>query len=139
MKAKTREDKVEEFHKSMGLDIGADVRETLISLRRKLIAEEAREVDEALNLMELHCVFGRKPDQEDWENLLKELCDLQYVLSGTVVALKKLRNADFDVAFNRVHESNMSKLDDNGKPVKNEIGKVIKGPNYKPANMKGVI
>lgn len=139
MKSKTREDKVEEFHKAMGLDIGADVRESLVSLRRKLISEEAREVDEALNLMELNCVFGREPDQEDWENLLKELCDLQYVLSGTVVALKKLRNVDFDVAFNRVHESNMSKLDDNGKPVKNEIGKVIKGPNYKPANMKGVI
>ena len=39
---------------------------------------------------------------------------------------------DFGVAFNRVHNSNMSKLDDEGKPIYRQDGKVLKSDNYKP-------
>ena len=67
--------------------------------------------------------------------MLKELCDLQYVLSGAAVAL----GLDIQVAFNRVHDSNMSKLDDNGKPVYREDGKIIKGPNYRPPNLEDLV
>jgi len=39
---------------------------------------------------------------------------------------------DIDTAFNRVHLSNLSKLDDSGQPIRREDGKVLKGPNYRP-------
>ena len=38
-------------------------------------------------------------------------------------------------ALNRVHESNMSKLDEDGKPILRDDGKVLKGPNYKPPDL----
>lgn len=42
-------------------------------------------------------------------------------------------------AFNRVHDSNMSKLDDSGKPIKREDGKVLKGPNYKEPDLSDLV
>ncbi len=46
---------------------------------------------------------------------------------------------DLDEALNRVHESNMSKLDEDGKPIYREDGKVLKGPNYKPPDLSDLI
>lgn len=43
------------------------------------------------------------------------------------------------IAFTRVHNSNMSKLDDNGKPIKREDGKVMKGPNYKAPDLTDLV
>lgn len=43
---------------------------------------------------------------------------------------------DLEEAYNRVHKSNMSKLGDDGKPIRREDGKVLKGPNYMPPNLK---
>lgn len=42
-------------------------------------------------------------------------------------------------AFERIHESNMSKLDDEGKPIRREDGKILKGPNYKKPDMAPVV
>lgn len=42
-------------------------------------------------------------------------------------------------AFEIVHESNMSKLDENGKPIRREDGKILKGPNYTPPSMDDVV
>lgn len=128
---RTREMKVKEFHNAFVLDIASQPRVSLLELRQKLIAEEALEVKEALKDIILEVHYGKQIPLKLWENLLKELCDLQYVLSGTLVALNELYNVDFDVAFNRVHASNLSKLDDNGNPVYNEYGKVKKSNNYK--------
>lgn len=44
-----------------------------------------------------------------------------------------------DEAFKRVHESNMSKLDDNGKPIRREDGKIMKGPNYDPPYLDDLV
>lgn len=67
------------------------------------------------------------------ENYLKELCDTLYVLIGTAVAC----GWDLEGAFKEVHLSNMSKLGKDNKPIYREgDNKVLKGPNYKPANMK---
>ena len=44
-----------------------------------------------------------------------------------------------DEALNRVHESNMSKLGEDGKPIYREDGKVLKGPHYKPPNLTDLI
>ena len=46
---------------------------------------------------------------------------------------------DLDEAMYRVHESNMSKLDEHGKPVLRDEGKVLKGPNYKPPNLEDLV
>ncbi len=61
------------------------------------------------------------------DEVLKELCDLQYVLDGTFLAFGLDRYKT--PAFRAVHASNMSKLDDNGRPVYKD-GKVVKGDNY---------
>jgi|TARA_Y100000033_G_scaffold15375_1_gene14263 predicted HAD superfamily Cof-like phosphohydrolase len=64
------------------------------------------------------------------EAALKELADLVYVCFQYSAAA----GWELDVALDRVHKSNMSKLVD-GKPLKREDGKVLKGPNYQPANL----
>ena len=46
---------------------------------------------------------------------------------------------DLDEAYKRVHRSNMSKLDENGKPIYREDGKVLKGPNYYLPNLKDLV
>ena len=106
-------------------------------LWKKLVDEELKEVEQAL------------------ADLLKEFADLRYVITGLLtvapyvdvdeflcshslrfIRVLSLINEDFkdliDEAFERVHASNMSKLGDDGKPIRREDGKVLKGPNYKP-------
>lgn len=85
------------------------------ALRLALITEELTELAQSLY-------------ERDAEQTLDALCDLQYVLDGSVLAFGM--NDVADEAFCRVHASNMSKLGDDGKPVLNEFGKVCKGPNY---------
>jgi predicted HAD superfamily Cof-like phosphohydrolase len=46
---------------------------------------------------------------------------------------------DLEQALRRVHKSNMSKLGDDGKPVKRKDGKVLKGPNYKPPDLSDLV
>ena len=62
---------------------------------------------------------------------LKELADLVYVCYQYAENMGWL----LDEAMNRVHESNMSKLGEDGKPIYREDGKVLKGPNYKPPDL----
>lgn len=69
--------------------------------------------------------------EESLTRIAKELCDLQYVLDGTFLefGLAGLKSH----LMNAVHASNMSKLGDDGRPVLRDDGKVLKGPNYEPA------
>ena len=62
------------------------------------------------------------------DSTLKELADLVYV------AFQYAENREWDLltALDRVHKSNMSKLGDDGKPIRRPDGKVLKGPNYQP-------
>ena len=66
---------------------------------------------------------------------LKELADLVYVCYQYAENM----NWFLDEALHRVHESNMSKLGEDGKPIYREDGKVLKGPNYKPPNLTDLI
>ena len=68
-------------------------------------------------------------------NILKELADLVYVCYQYAANL----GWDLDEAMHRVHESNMSKLDEDGKPIYREDGKVLKGPNYAPPNLNDLV
>ena len=85
------------------------------------------------------CEFLEAPeelfaDPEDFKlrmNLVKELSDLVFVCYQFAAAY----NIDLDKAMALVFESNMSKLDDEGKPIYREDGKVLKGPNYKAPDL----
>ena len=91
-----------------------------------LIQEEFAELFEAVLLTVLDCHSA--------ELQLKELADLSYVC----YQFAALKGWDLDEALDRVHESNMSKLV-NGRPVKNEQGKVLKGPNYQPPTLTDLV
>ena len=65
------------------------------------------------------------------EATLKELADLVYVC----YQYAENQGWFLDEALDRVHKSNMSKLDEDGKPIYREDGKVLKGPNYKPPDL----
>lgn len=67
--------------------------------------------------------------------ILDAICDSIYVLIG--LALKM--GFDLDGAFREVHRSNMSKLGEDGKPIKREDGKILKGPNFTPPNLEPYI
>mgnify|MGYP003624665216 CR=1 FL=1 len=138
MKTRTRESAVQEFHTAMGTDVSVEPRANLLRLREKLLVEECTEVVAELQTMQMELERGKPITKEQWAKLLKELCDLQYVLSGTVVSFNAIVGS-FTPAFNRVHSSNMSKLDDEGNPVLNSYGKVTKGPNYKAPNLEDLI
>ena len=125
MKNKTNFDKVKEFNKAMGLPMDEPWMNEdghnpkLEGLRFSLIEEEFKEFEEAV----------------DKENVLKELTDLLYVVYGYAATY----GLDIDTAFSRVHKSNMSKLDDNGNPVRREDGKILKGPNYKEPDLSDLV
>ncbi len=72
---------------------------------------------------------------ESSENQLKELADLVYVCYQYAANLEW----DLDEALKRVHQSNMSKLDEYGKPIYRADGKVLKGPNYKPPTLTDLV
>ena len=69
------------------------------------------------------------------EHCLKELADLVYVCYQYAANM----GWDLDEAMFRVHQSNMSKLDEEGKPIYREDGKVLKGPNYQPPNLADLV
>ena len=66
---------------------------------------------------------------------LKELADLVYVC----YQYAENQRWDLDEALDRVHKSNMSKLDEDGKPIFRKDGKVLKGPNYAPPNLEDLV
>ena len=98
------------------------------SYQKTLVIEEFKEFLEAEDQL-----FRDNPVIE--AECLKELADLVYV------CYQYAENMGWflDEALNRVHESNMSKLGEDGKPVYREDGKVLKGPNYKPPTLTDLI
>ena len=82
-------------------------------LRIDLIKEELEELTEAMK-------------NNDLLEVADALTDILYVTYGAGHAF----GIDLDKCFEEVQNSNMSKLDENGKPIYNESGKVMKGPNY---------
>ena len=88
-------------------------------LRINLIKEELDELTEAMN-------------NKDLIEVADALTDILYVTYGAGHAF----GIDLDKCFDEVQNSNMSKLDDAGKPIYNEDGKVMKGSNYFKPNLK---
>ena len=96
--------------------------------QRNLITEEFKEFLEADGML-----FRQSPEFP--ANCLKELADLVYVCYQYAANM----GWDLDEAMHRVHESNMSKLDEYGKPIYREDGKVLKSPNYKPPHLEDLV
>ena len=111
-------EQAEDFRHAMGQPIG-DATIEQVKLQWDLIEEEMEELAEE----SYHTVAD-----------LKELADLVYVCYQYAAAL----GYDLDTALDRVHESNMSKLVD-GKPLKREDGKILKGTNYRPPILDDLI
>ena len=85
----------------------------IVQLRYDLIKEELEELNEAIK-------------DKDMKEIADALTDILYVTYGAGNAF----GIDLDKCFNEVQRSNMSKLGANDKPIYNENGKVMKGPNY---------
>jgi len=98
------------------------------TLQRRLIVEEFKEFLDAENQL----IMGLTINSAD---CLKELADLVYVCYQYAANL----GWDLDEALDRVHQSNLSKLDDNGNPIYREDGKVLKGPNYQPPTLNDLV
>ena len=88
------------------------------NLRYDLIKEELEELKVAM-------------ESKDLLEVADALTDILYVTYGAGHAF----GIDLDKCFAEVQDSNMSKLDKNGKPIYNEAGKVMKGPNYFKPNL----
>ena len=93
--------------------------EKIIKLRLDLIKEELEELKEAIN-------------DNNIVEVADALTDILYVTYGAGHSF----GIDLDKCFAEVQRSNMSKLDNNGKPIFNDNGKVMKGPNYFQPNLK---
>ena len=112
----TNFDKVGIFMKTFGQDVKNKPSlstDKINELRLSLIEEELDELKEAMK-------------NKDLLEVADALTDILYVTYGAGHAF----GINLDKCFDEVQNSNMSKLDDNGEPIYNEYGKVMKGPKY---------
>ena len=118
----TNFEKVGIFMKTFGQDVkysSSFSTDKINELRINLIKEELDELIEAMN-------------KKDLLEVADALTDILYVTYGTGHAF----GINLDKCFDEVQTSNMSKLGEDGKPIYNEHGKVMKGPNYFKPNLK---
>jgi len=106
------------------------VKERLFNMQAGLIAEESNEFLQACADLE-----GAPNTPTNHVEVLKELSDVVFVCYQFAATY----GLDLDAAMDRVFESNMSKLGDDGKPIYREDGKVLKGPNYKKPRLDDLV
>ena len=113
--------KVKTFMKTFGQEVKnkpSFSTDKINSLRYDLIKEELEELKAAM-------------ENKDLLEVADALTDILYVTYGAGHAF----GIDLDKCFDEVQNSNMSKLDENGKPIYNDYGKVMKGPKYFKPNL----
>ena len=119
-------ERVKKFMKTFGQEVKEKAEfpsDKIMSLRYELIREELTELKEAI-------------DSRDIKEVADALTDILYVTYGAGHAF----GINLDKCFEEVQNSNMSKLGQDGKPIYNEKGKVLKGPNYfKPDLTKFIV
>ena len=114
-------EKVKKFMETFGQEIKEKAsfpNDKITSLRYELIREELDEFKEAI-------------DKKDIKEVADALTDILYVTYGAGHAF----GINLDKCFEEVQNSNMSKLGNDGKPIYNDNGKVMKGPNYFKPNL----
>ena len=117
----TNFEKVKTFMETFGQEVKSKPSfssEKINHLRYSLIEEELQELKQAI-------------EKKDLLEVADALTDILYVTYGAGHAF----GIDLDACFNEVQNSNMSKLDHDGKPIYNEFGKVMKGSNYYKPNL----
>ncbi len=113
---------VREFHQTFGASSDKPITDTdLLKFRLQYIDEEVAELKEAA------WIANADPCAKNKAMLLRELADVMYVVMGMAIAF----GLPLREGFERVHAANMTKLVD-GKPLRDDRGKVLKGPNFKP-------
>lgn len=127
------EEQVLECHQAMEMAINDKFSIPLLELRQRLLNEEMSELNAEIDNLINELKTSGETTAASRAKMLKELADLQYVLSGMVISL----GLPMQEAFARVHKSNMSKLVD-GKPLKRADGKFLKGPNYQPPYLQDI-
>lgn len=117
---------VREFHETFGVKIEPTpfIGSEVAKLRIKLLREELKELEDAIEICSIPLI-------------LDALTDLQYILDGTYLSFGL--HTYKELAFHEVHCSNMSKLGEDGNPIRREDGKILKGPNYVPPDIEGVL
>lgn len=118
-------DAVREFHTTFDLarnDVPTWPPAELAALRQRLLVEETAEVGEA--------VAG-----DDLAAVAQELADVVYIAYGTALTY----GIDLDAVIAEVHRANMSKLDENGRPLYRADGKVAKSTRYQPPDIRGAL
>ena len=121
----TNFEKVKNFMQTFGQTIKNKAEfpeEKILKLRYDLIQEELSELKQAIK-------------DKDLVEVADALADILYVTYGAGTAF----GINLDKCFDEVHNSNMSKLGEDKKPIYNESGKVMKGPNYFKPNLKKFI
>ena len=107
------------FHETFGLGVSTEMKADLgmlkNELRFNLMKEENEEYLEAVQ-------------NNDLVEIADALGDMLYILCGTIV--EHGLQHKIEAVFDEIQRSNMSKLDENGKPIYREDGKVMKGVNY---------
>jgi len=106
------------------------IKKKLWDMQVSLVAEEAHEFLAAADE-----VFADPENSDMRLELVKELSDLVFVCYQFAAAF----NIDLDKAMDLVFKSNMTKLDEHGKPIYRKDGKVLKGPNYTPPDLSSCL
>jgi|TARA_B110000438_G_scaffold152961_1_gene146997 predicted HAD superfamily Cof-like phosphohydrolase len=117
--------KVKAFMNTYGQDIKEKAsfpEDSIVQLRVDLIEEELNELKEAIK-------------NNDIVEVADALTDILYVTYGAGHSF----GVNLDKCFDEVQRSNMSKLGEDGNPIYNDSGKVMKGPNYSPPDLKKII
>ncbi len=121
---------LEEFHNSFGIYINNKptfrIPQEIHELRMRVMKEEVAEYAEEYAITD-------NSESEQFRAMAKELADIAYTLLGTVVS-HGLQD-EFERIFDAVHESNMSKLDENRKPIYREDGKILKSDCYREPDL----
>lgn len=130
---------VKEFHEVMGLPVREKPElpsDEERMLRVNLMEEEHDEYMDAEGYTFLSSE-GYIPILEgnDIEEIALELADIVYIVYGTALTY----GIPLDEVIQEKHRSNMSKLDDDGKPILREDGKILKGPNFSPPDIGGIL
>lgn len=127
--------KVRDFHVAFDIDVDKPFTADLLAFRRRLIGEEVEELYQEIDRAIAEINETGSVSRKTLADMMKEMADVQYILSGMVATFGIPAQAGFD----RVHDSNMSKLGDDGKPVRRADGKVMKGPNYRPPDLDDLV
>jgi predicted HAD superfamily Cof-like phosphohydrolase len=124
---------VRQFHEVYEVPVGAapnELDDARLELRLRLIRDEVSELEDASRA-------------RDMIEMLDALGDIVYVCHGMAIEM----GVDLNAVIAEIHRANLSKLGADGRPIINDgvikpalpIGKVLKGPNFSPPNIRGVI